>query len=79
MPAVLVAVPNVTQNSVHPLSISSIIARHLVDFMVQGKITVAAAPTICLDATSSIIPPFLCQTPFLLHPSQFVLLGTGIK
>jgi len=50
MPALLVTVPTVTQILLHPLSTSSIIAHHLLDFMVQGKITV---PTICLDATRS--------------------------
>jgi len=43
MPAVLVTVPAVTQNSLHPLSTSSITARHLLDFMVQEKITEADA------------------------------------
>ena len=43
MPAVLVTVPTVTKNSLHPLSTSSIIARHRLDFMVQGKITEADA------------------------------------
>ena len=49
MPAVLVTVPNVTQNSLHPLSTSSITARHLLNCMVQGKITEADTPTIHLD------------------------------
>jgi len=59
MPAVLVAVLIVMQNSLHPLSTSSIIARHLKDFMVQGKITEADAHTIRLDATPSglSVPP----------------------
>jgi len=47
------AVPTVTQNSLHPLSTSSIIAHHLLDFMVQGKITEADAPSICLYTTPS--------------------------
>jgi len=53
MPAVLVTVSDcaIMQNSLHPLSIFSIIARHLLDFMVQEKTTEADAPTICLDAT----------------------------
>jgi len=33
-PVVLVTVPTVTQNSLHPLSTSSIAARRLLDFMV---------------------------------------------
>jgi len=53
MPAVLVTVPTVKQKSLHPLSTSSITARHLLDFMVQGKITQADAPIICLDTTAS--------------------------
>jgi len=59
MPAVLVAVLTVMQNSLHPLSTSSIIARHLKDFVVQGKITEAEAHTIRLDATPSglSVPP----------------------
>jgi len=59
MPSVLVTVPTDTQNSLHPLSTSSIIARHLLDFMVQGKTTEADARTICLEATPSglSVPP----------------------
>jgi len=53
MPAVLVAVFTVMQNSLHPLSTSSTTARHPLDFTVQGKITEADAPTIRLDATPS--------------------------
>jgi len=41
------------QNSLHPLSISSIIARHLLDFCGAGKDNEADTPTICLDATPS--------------------------
>ena len=73
-------VPTVIQNTLHPLSTSSIIARHLLDFMVQGKITEAGAPTIRLGATPSglFVPPHLhyhpFQTlPFLPQPSQFIL------
>ena len=43
MLAVLVTVPTVMQNLLHPLSTSSIIARHLLDFMAQGKTTEADA------------------------------------
>jgi len=53
MPVVLVAVPTVTQNLLHTLSTSSIAARRLLDFMVQGKITEAGTPTTRLDATAS--------------------------
>ena len=48
MPAVLVAVPTVTQNSLHPLSTSSITACHLL----EGEITEADAPTIRPNAIS---------------------------
>ena len=37
MPTVLITVPTVMQKSLHPLSTSSIIACHLLDFMVHGK------------------------------------------
>jgi len=56
MPAVLATVstvPTVTQNSLHPLSISSITAWHLLGFMVHGKITEADTPKIRLDTTPS--------------------------
>jgi len=51
--AVLVTVPTVTQNLLVPLSTSSITARHILDFMAQGNMTEAEAPTVCLDATPS--------------------------
>ena len=59
MPAVLVTVPTVPQNLLLSLSTSSIIARHLLDYMVQGKITEADTPTIRLDTTPSglSVPP----------------------
>jgi len=79
--AVLVTVPTVMQNSLHPLSTSSITARHLLEFMMRRKITEADAPTIRLDATpsqlscalTSIITPFLRRMPYLPQPSQFIL------
>jgi len=65
MSAVLVAVPTVTQNSLlHPLSTSLITARHLLDVMVQAKITEADALTIRLDA----IPSGLSVLPPPSHP-----------
>jgi len=53
----------------HPLSTSSIIARHLLDFMVQGKITEADALTVCLNANPSrlSVPPPLSSTIFTLN------------
>ena len=53
----------------------------LLGFKVQGKITEADTPTVCLGVTpfqtsqrpNSIIPPFLRRMPFLLQPSQFIL------
>jgi len=75
MPAVLVAVPAVTQNSLHPLSTSSIMARHLLDFVEQGKITEADAPTICLTppirtigAPSPPSPHFYAECHFCRNP-----------
>ena len=80
MPAILVTVPTVSQNSLHPLSTSSIIACRILDSMVQGTITEAAAPTTRgtppnLDYRCPHIhhPPFLCQMPFLPQASQFML------
>jgi len=46
-------VPTVIQNSLHPLSTSSTTACHILDFIVQGKITEADAPTIYLYTTPS--------------------------
>jgi len=66
MPAVLVAVPTVTQISLHPISTSSIIAHHFLDFMVQGKITDSDALTIHLDATSSGLCPHLHHPPIFM-------------
>jgi len=59
MLAVLVTVPTVMQNSLHPLSTSSITAQHLLEFMVQGKIIDADALIIHLDITPSrlLVPP----------------------
>jgi len=68
------------QNSLHPLSTSSTTARHLLDSIVQGKITESDVPTTCLDATPSgpSVPlppssPTLYWTPFPSQPSQFIL------
>ena len=58
MLAVLVTVPTVVQNVLHTLSTSSIIARRVLDFMVQGKITEADAQT----------PPHLDYWCLHLHP-----------
>jgi len=67
MLAILVTAPTVMQNSLHPLSTSSFIAHHLLDFMVQGKITEADAPTVRLDATPSglsvPLPPSITPHP----------------
>jgi len=79
MPAVLVTVPTVTQNLLHPLSTSSITARHLLDLMVQGKITEAEALIIHLDATASglSVPhlhhPYFTPSALSAQPSQFIL------
>jgi len=87
MPVVLVTVPTDTQGSLHPLSTSSITARHLLDSMVQGKITEADAPTISLDATPSrlSVPPppsfphFYAICCFCSNPPNLSWLGTGNK
>ena len=86
MPAVLVTIPTVTQNSLHPLSTSSIIARHLLGFM-QGKMTEADAPTIHLDATPttlSVPPPqssphFYAVWPFCHNAASLFWLGTDAE
>ena len=57
MLAVLVAIPTTTENLLHPLSTYSIIVFHPLDFMVQGKITEADAPPVCLD-TNCVFPIF---------------------
>jgi len=59
MPAVLITVPTVMQNSLHPLSTSSITDRHLLDFMVQRKIKKADALKIHQDTTlpGQSVPP----------------------
>ena len=70
---------------VHPLATASITARHLLDFMVQGKITEADAPTIRLDDTPSrlSVPPppsspiFYAECPFCHIPPNVSWLGTG--
>ena len=71
MPAVLVAVhvPTVMQILLRPVSTSSIINRHLLDFMVQGKITEADALTIRLDAIPSglFVPPPPSSPHFTLN------------
>jgi len=53
----------------HPSSTSSIIACHLLDFRVQGKISEADTPTICLDVTLSglSVPPLQSSPIFTLN------------
>ena len=53
MPTVMVTVPAVTLNSLHPSSTSSIIARQILDFVMHGKITEADALTVRQNATLS--------------------------
>jgi len=80
--AELVTVPTVMQNSLHPLPTSSITACHL-DFMVQGKIKEADAPTIHLDATPSRLSPssphFYAECPFYHNPPHLSWLGIGTE
>ena len=62
-------------------------AHHLLDFMLQGKITEAGTPTIHLDATPSrlSVPPLpssphsYTECPFCHNPPNLSWLGTGIK
>jgi len=75
MPAMLVTVPTVMQNSFINFLL---IACHLLDFMVQGKITEADAPTSHHPIRTIGAPylrhyPFLPRMPFLPQPSQFIL------
>ena len=87
MPAVLVTVSTVTQNSLQPLSASSIIAGHFLDFVAQGKITEADAPTTRLDTTHPDFGvPHLHHPPisilyirFCCNPPNLSWLGTGTK
>jgi len=72
-----VTVPTVMQNSLHPLSTSSIIACHLLDFMVQGKITEAdALMTVCLNATPSGLSVLPTKCPFCCNPRSLSWLET---
>ena len=67
MPAVLVRVVSVSQISLHPLSTFSIIARYLLDFMVQGKVTEADSPS------GVWMPPNLdYRCPHLHYPPIFM-------
>jgi len=81
----MVEVPTVTRNPLHPLSTSSTTARHLLDFMVQGRITEANAPIIHLDATpsglsvpTSIVRPFCTECPFCRNPPNLSWLATYV-
>jgi len=80
MPAVLVTVSTVTQNSLQPLSTSSIIAGHFLDFMAQGKNRGRRSdnpsghhPSRLWCASPPSSANFHVVYPFLLQPSQFVL------
>ena len=88
MPAVLVTVYTVMQYELAAsLSTSSIIARHLLDFMQQQKITEAGTSTICLDTTLSglLVPPppssphFYAKCSFRRNPPNLSWLGTGTE
>ena len=78
--------PTVTQNSLHPLSPSSISARHLLDFMAQGKITEADELSIHLDAIpSGLSVPltssshFYTECPFCRNAPNLSCFGTGTE
>jgi len=84
MPTVLVTVPTVMQNPLHPLSTSCISARHRLDFMAQGKTTETDAWTIHLDATPSglsVPPPIIphAECTFCRKSAKVSWLGTGTK
>jgi len=77
MPAVLIRVATVIL--LHPISTSCITARHLLEFMVQGKITEA-------DIQSTWTPPlppsshhFYAKHLFCHNPPNLSWLETGIK
>ena len=55
------------QNSLHPLSTSFIIAHHLLDFTVQGKITEGDVPTVCPDTTLDSMPHNSIAPIFILY------------
>ena len=85
MPAVLIAVPTtVTQNSLHPLSTSSITARQLLDFTVQAKITGRCTnnpsgrhPILTIGAAPSPSSPyFYTECPFCRNPLNVSWLET---
>ena len=66
MPAVLVTVPTVKQNSLHPLSTSSITACFLLDFVVQGNMQT--------DRQSVWMTPHPdCRCPYLHHLLHFFM------
>jgi len=89
MQAVLVAVPTAMQNSLQPLSTFSINAHHLLDFMVEGKITEADVLTVHLDTTPSglSMPPppsprrshFYAECPFCCDPLNLSWPETGTE
>ena len=66
----------------HPSSTSSITARHLLDFVVQGKIAEAEAPIISLGATFPHLhhlPFYYAECPFCSNPPNLSWLGTGTE
>ena len=80
MLAFLVTVPTVTQNSLHLLSTSCVIACHLLDFVVQGKIT--GRRTDNASGRHPIGTPssrhFYVECPFCHNPASLSGLGPGV-
>ena len=73
------AVSTIMLKLLHPLSTSSITARHLLDFMEQGNITEADAPTIYLGghpiqtigappSSSHVLPNALSAATLSIYP-----------
>jgi len=81
MQAVLVALPTVMQNLLHPTTTFSIIAHHLLDFMVQGKIIGRCTnnpfghhPIWIIDAPHPLSSShFYAECPFCHNPFAFIL------
>jgi len=85
MPAVLVTVPTVTQNSLHPLSTSSITACHLLNVAWKDNKgrrndnPSGRHPIRTIGAPTSIISPFYTECPFCHNPFNLSWLWIGLQ